>query len=286
MSKSSHKKKLILLIEDEEILLTLLRYKLEQAGYSVEVAADGVTGIEKVRALKPDLVLLDMLLPRKSGFQILEELHEEKIIPKLPIIIISNSGQPIEIERAEKLGVRDNLLKLNFDPEDVLNKVNYFFERTDAKSKKTPKSKDTPKSTKMEKEDISPKVTITHDRASTKNILVVEDDMLLSGLLRRKFEQQNLRVYQAADVEKARSILEDKKINLICLDVILPGINGFEFLEELKQSSHKDIPVLILSNLGQKEEVEKGLQLGAIDYIIKATMSPSEIVEKAKKLIK
>ena len=78
-------KKIIVLVEDEEVMVNLLVSKLEKAGYIVKTALDGVAGLDLVRKEKPDLVLLDMMLPRLSGFGILEKLSEEKILPDLPI---------------------------------------------------------------------------------------------------------------------------------------------------------------------------------------------------------
>lgn len=115
--------KSILLIEDDDIVSNLLVKRLIKAGYSVNVANNGKLGLSEIYQNKPDLVLLDMLLPGLDGFGILEELNKAGILPGLPIIIISNSGQPIEIERALKMGVRDYLVKLNFNPNEVLEKV-------------------------------------------------------------------------------------------------------------------------------------------------------------------
>ncbi len=110
--------------------MSLLVTKLERCGYEVKVAGDGITGLEIIHAKKPDLVILDMLLPRMNGFETLEKLHEEKILPSLPVIIISNSGQPVEINRAMALGVCDYLVKVNFDPKEIIEKVKRVFGTT------------------------------------------------------------------------------------------------------------------------------------------------------------
>lgn len=124
MEKTKGNKKLIVLIEDEQIMVDLLAKKLKDAGYLVRVAKDGVSGLALIKKTKPDLVLLDMLLPILDGFGVLKKLSAEKLLPKLPVMVISNTGQPIEIERVNKLGVRDYLIKVNFDPSELLVKVN------------------------------------------------------------------------------------------------------------------------------------------------------------------
>lgn len=115
--------KKILLIEDEKIMVGLLRKKLTKEGYNVSVAWDGKKGLAKMRESKPDLVLLDIIMPEMGGFEVMEEVIKDKELKKIPIIIISNSGQPVELERAKELGVKDWLIKTEFDPQEVLDKV-------------------------------------------------------------------------------------------------------------------------------------------------------------------
>jgi DNA-binding response OmpR family regulator len=119
------------------------------------------------------------------------------------------------------------------------------------------------------------------------NILIVEDDSFISGLLQRKFAQENYGIFNAVNAEGALEVLKKNRIDLILLDIILPGMDGIAFLESLKKSpEYKEIPVIITSNLGQPEEVEKGFQAGAVDYIVKANTAPAEIVEKVKSVLK
>jgi len=115
--------KKILLIEDEKIMVNLLEKKLTKEGYDVSVAWDGKEGLLKIREVKPDLILLDIVMPKMGGFGVMEEVSKDKELKKIPIIIISNSGQPVELERAKELGVKDWLIKTEFDPQEVLNKV-------------------------------------------------------------------------------------------------------------------------------------------------------------------
>jgi len=115
--------KKILLIEDEKIIVNLLEKKLTKEGYDVSVAWDGKEGLLKMREKKPDLILLDIIMPEMGGFEVMEEIVKDKELKKIPIIIISNSGQPVELGRAKKLGAKDWLIKTEFDPQEVLDKV-------------------------------------------------------------------------------------------------------------------------------------------------------------------
>ena len=122
---------------------------------------------------------------------------------------------------------------------------------------------------------------------SGKTVLWVEDDVLLSDIIRKKLQRFDTELLHAFDSAEAfRYLDEGKKPDIIFLDILLPGMNGYEILEKLKSDPEtKDIPVIILSNFGQKSEVEKGLELGAARFLIKATITLDEVFQEADRLI-
>lgn len=118
--------KKILIIEDEIILLEALKEKLTNAGYEVYAVYDGEAGLEMIKEKKPDLLVLDILLPGINGYEVMEKLKKENI--SLPILIVSNSGQPVEIEKAKELGANDFIIKAAFSLQDVENKIRKLLE--------------------------------------------------------------------------------------------------------------------------------------------------------------
>lgn len=123
-------------------------------------------------------------------------------------------------------------------------------------------------------------------RRMPKKILIVEDDKFLRELIGEKLFKEGYETVFAVDGEEGLTKAKSDKPNLILLDLILPKIDGFEVLNKLKEDPATEIiPVIILSNLGQREDIEKGLTLGAKDYMIKAHFTPAEIVEKVKTII-
>lgn len=269
--------KVIVLIEDEKIISQLLVKKLEASGYVVKTADDGRKGIALVKKINPDLILLDMILPHIDGFGVLEALRNEKLIPRIPLIIISNSGQQIEVKRALELGARDYLIKVNFDPQDVAIKVRQIFD-PDRKTHPSPPDPAASDKRATASADASPKPR----QPGSARILLIEDDLMLVQLLERKLlQQQRYDVHKAFDVPQARIILAQYGADIVLLDIVLPGIDGFTFLNELKASPDwKKIPVIIMSNLGQQEEIKRGMDNGAADYVVKAHTNPQEIIEK------
>lgn len=121
---------------------------------------------------------------------------------------------------------------------------------------------------------------------STK-ILVVEDDKFLRELISQKLLKEGYDVVEAVDGEKGIEAIKKEKPGLVLLDLILPGIDGFEVLSRMKADPEtENTPVIILSNLGQKDDIQKGLEMGADDYLIKAHFTPAEIIEKIQAVIK
>ena len=119
-----------------------------------------------------------------------------------------------------------------------------------------------------------------------KNILIIEDDEFLRGLINKKLLAEGFNVISAVDGEEGIKKAKEQKPDLILLDLVLPNIDGFEVLEKVKTDPDVSaVPVIILSNLSQKEDISKGIKLGAVDYIIKAQFTPEEIVEKVKNIL-
>ena len=126
-----------------------------------------------------------------------------------------------------------------------------------------------------------------------KTILLVEDDPFLIDIYATKFKEEGFSVEVANDGEEGLRKLRggegenEEKFDLLVLDIVLPHVDGWEILKEIKASEKlKNLKIVILSNLGQKGEVEKGVKLGATKYLIKAHYTPSEVVKEIKEILK
>ncbi len=119
----------ILIIEDDDFFRALVKKKLLSEGFNVFEAVDGEKGIEAIKSKKPDLVILDLLLPNIDGFEVLSQIKSDSNISSTPIIILSNLGQQEDIERALKLGANDFLIKSQFDIDQVVEKIKNILEK-------------------------------------------------------------------------------------------------------------------------------------------------------------
>lgn len=119
-----------------------------------------------------------------------------------------------------------------------------------------------------------------------KNILITEDDLFLTKALTAKLSKEEFNVLHAGNGKEALKIAKKNKPNLILLDLIMPEMNGFDALYQLKQDeATKAIPVIVVSNLGEPEDVERVKNLGALDYLLKTNTSLQDIVDKIKERI-
>ncbi|HCM81805.1 TPA: response regulator [Patescibacteria group bacterium] len=117
-------------------------------------------------------------------------------------------------------------------------------------------------------------------------ILIVEDDTFLSSTYRLKFTKVGFTVYIAMDGQEAMNILQNVRPDVILLDLVMPVKDGFTVLSELKADEKlKSIPVIITSNLSQKEDIDKAKELGAADFIIKSDVSLDDLVKKVQNLL-
>lgn len=119
-----------------------------------------------------------------------------------------------------------------------------------------------------------------------KTILVIEDDKYLRDVLVEKLKKEGFEVSEAIDGESGLAMTVEKKPDLVVLDIILPLMNGFDYLNALgKTDAIAKTPVIILSNLGQREDVERGMKLGAKDYMVKVHFTPNDLIVKVKKIL-
>jgi len=117
------KKEVVLLIEDDKMIIDMYTLKFNQEGYEVIQAEDGQTGLDLAKKVNPDVILLDIILPQMDGFTVLKSLKEDKAIKDVPVVLLTNLGQDGDVKKGLELGAVDYLIKANFTPAQVVDKV-------------------------------------------------------------------------------------------------------------------------------------------------------------------
>ncbi len=120
--------KKVLIIEDEKFLSNILKLKLEREGFAVLQAYDGEQGLEMIKSENPTLVVLDLVMPKMSGFELLEKMSMDPQIAKVPVVVASNLGQESDIEKAKRLGVVDYYVKAQTSIDQLVDIFKHLIE--------------------------------------------------------------------------------------------------------------------------------------------------------------
>lgn len=311
-----NEKKKVLVVEEDVILGDVLAIKLKKLGYVVDKTQDGTVAMQKVLAAKPDCIVLDILLSRKGGISFLEELKANPALRDIPVVINASSEDRDEVKHARELGVRDFLIKAVFDPNAAVEKVKEVLAAPaqapsagismqnvvvppSVSATQPPQATVVPPPSPAPAPSVAPQTpapapapaptaTPASPAPATGKafILVIEDDKFLRELLVRKLASEGFDVQNAIDATAAYAILAQRKPTIILCDLILPEVSGFEILQHIKADPKvSDVPVIILSNLGQKEDTDRAMALGAKDFMVKANFTLDEIVAKVRATI-
>ena len=264
-------KQKVLIIEDDVFLAEVLVGRLVKAGYETILSTTGTDGLSKLKSEHPDIIILDIVLPEMNGYQILEAKQADVSIKDIPVIVVSNSGQPVEIKRALTLGVRSYLIKADIDPDEAVAKVKEELAKPKGVSQ-------------------SVNITIVQPKVPGalvgQKILWVEDDRFLKDIITLRLSNEGSVLLHASDETEALEILSKETPDIIMLDILLSGADGFEILKKLKSNPvTKNIPVILLSNLSQNEDIAKGKELGAAKFLVKSRVTLDEIINEIKAVI-
>lgn len=259
-------KERILIALSDVNLVSILSEELKFTGYIVDYTSDGASVIDKLKEFNPDLLLLDVTLANKNGYDIMSEKSYDRLVTKIPIILVSNSGQPIHMNKIPSTPtIKGFIIKSHVEPKEVIEKVDAFFGRGPLI------------------ENINTEVT---NISKGKKVLWAEDDKLLSKILTKKILASGYTLLKANNSTEVFDILKKEIPNIIILDILLPGLSGLDILKEIKKFEHlRKIPVIMLSNLDSQSDVEKAKTLGANKYMVKATVSLDEIIKEAENLL-
>lgn len=269
--------KKILLIEDEPDLQDIYKLRFAQAGYDIVIAGDGKTGLELIEKNMPDLILLDIVLPKMSGYQILEAIRSKENTKHLVVYILSNLGQNGEIKHGFDEGADGYLIKSNLTPTQLVEDVEKIFRGEQVGIKR-------PETSAAGLNSFDDPGAETE--AGAKKILLIEDEDNLVSLYQKSFENSGFAVRTAKNGAWGLKLADQEYFDLVVMDMMMPAMGGLETITRLKENDRtKDIPVIIISNSAQDKDMESALAQGAIKYLLKAKLTPSHLVEEAKKVL-
>ncbi|OQA39671.1 MAG: Transcriptional regulatory protein AfsQ1 [Parcubacteria group bacterium ADurb.Bin316] len=270
--------KKILIIEDERGLAEMYKLKFEKEGYIVLIAGDGESGIKIAREELPDLVLLDIVMPGLDGFDVLRTLRSDYRTENLKIFVFSNLGQDDEIERGLQEGADKYLIKANLTPGQLLQKIEEAFLADQMEGKKDNK----PVVSKNNFKDLKQEV-----KADAAKILLIEDENDIITMYDLCLNREGYNVDIARNGAWGLKLAREKSYDLIVMDMVMPAMSGLELLKKLKaESLHQNIPILVVSNSAQDKDIEEAKAEGATDYLLKASLTPANLIKEIKKYLR
>lgn len=265
MSTSTKKEK-ILIIEGDATLGEQLSNALKAEGYVTFLNKDGTEGLKAIYDTMPQLIIIDLVISGTDAYDILAKKNAEVMLSKIPVFILSTQGVPINMRRVPEGSVTEYVVSLKPDPTDLVNRIDHYFGHQNASEKSQPTQAAT---------------------TGGKNVLWVEDDKLIGSILAKKLISSGFNLSHAKNGEEAMAHLKDNVPDIIILDLMLPGMDGFEILQQVRMDERlKKVPAMILSNLSKPSDIEKAKMLGAAKYMVKASSSLDQIVAEVKNLAK
>ncbi|MEK7641368.1 MAG: response regulator [Patescibacteria group bacterium] len=257
------KKEKILIIEANGEFATRVSDALKKEGYTVNVVTDGAEGLKAIYDTMPHLILVDIVLPTMTGYEIIEKKAAESLLAKIPVFLLSTQGVPINMRLVPQGAVKEFILDLHADASEILKKVNaeFGYGSNDLGIAATPGDK--------------------------KKILWVEDDKLIGTILAKKLIASGFDLFHAKNGDEALEALKTIVPDAVVLDLLMPGMNGFDILQKVRAApATNKVPVMILSNLNKQSDIDRAQTLGAQKFLVKAATSLDQIVVEIRALCK
>lgn len=266
--------KKVLIIEDEQYLSEMYKMKFESEGYKVVTANNGLVGLEKAQQEMPDVILLDLVMPKMDGYQVLEKLKADEKTKDIKVIVLSNLGQNDEVKKGMKEGASGYLIKASLTPTQVESYVSNML--NSASGKKTVDSSD---EKKEEPSNLKEKNGI--------KVLLIEDEEAIIEMYKLRLTQEGYEVETARNGAWGLKQAKEKEFDIILMDIVMPAMNGYEMLKQLKtDSKNHSVPIIVLSNSAQDRDIEKTLKCGASCYLLKASTTPTKLIKEVEKILK
>ena len=248
----------VLIIESDAPFADQVSLALNKNGYETVVARTGAEGMNILTNTQPQLVVLDVTLTDADSYEILAKKQLSPVLAKIPVFLVSSQGVPINMRRVPADSVEEFLMVFHSNSSEIVEKANRKFGHEAVSATSTEKKS---------------------------KVLWVEDDKLIGTILAKKLVASGFDLFHAKSGEEALEALKQAIPDVIVLDLLLPGIGGFEVLQAVnKDPGLRKVPVMILSNLSKPSDMERAQTLGAKKFLIKAATSLEQIVKEIRSM--
>jgi len=251
--------KKILIIDDEKDITLGLKTWLESSGHNVISAFDGEKGLELAKVEKPNMIILDVSMPKMDGWQVLMHLKKDPQTRWIPVLMCTVRKTIEEFEKAFAMGAEGYIIK-PFELEKLHNELKDLAEKS-----------------------IDPIQHIQQGDSPKRALLIVDDEKPFANGLKEVLEMEGFSCSVASGGKEAIDMLESSRPDLILLDIKMPHPDGYETLTTLKNKDKtKDLPVIMVTSCNQERDKNKAMSLGASDYVTK----PFELTDLVRRIRK
>jgi len=251
----------IVVVEDQQVLATVYRNKFLAEGYQVEVASDGEAGVALINSAKPDLVILDVMLPKLNGIEVLKNVRANPLFETLPVIIFSNASLPGMVEEAWKAGATMVLSKSSHSPKQIVESVRCALQSTGNQKLETKAAANA---------HLRSSDSLMSSEKTPGHVLLIEDHPDVRALLSSLLDQAG---HQVTSVESHAGALRKAKLqefDLFLINRICPDGPGLTLCRQLQELFPRQ-PIVMYSTAALPAEQQAGLDAGARAYLAKTS---------------
>lgn len=261
----------IIIVEDDPMISEIYHKKFADSGYQVFLATSGEQTLTFAKKEKINMVLLDLIMPKMNGFEVLENLRGGGYDPNIKVIVFSNLSSSEDREKAAKLGANGFIAKSEFSPSDLVKEVGRLMGQYQQQEKN---------GTRVADGEAAPS-------ASAKKILMIEDEEIFIEMFGEKLKQEGYAVSFARNGAWGVKDALAGKFDLFIIDMVMPAMSGEEMIAKLKMEDNtKNIPIIVLSASIEDEAAKRVEEMGISAFFVKTQVTPSDLVKKVDELLK
>ena len=265
----------IIIVEDDPMISEIYEKKFTEAGFEVLTANAGDQVLTLAKKDGIDAILLDLIIPKMSGFDVIKALRSGDYNPNLKIVVFSNMGQSEDRQKALELGANGFLVKSEYTPNDLVKEISRLLNQYGEEERNEIKTNGS--------KNGSPKVP---DGEKKKKILMMEDEAVFRDMFGEKLRQDGFLVDFAEDGAAGVKQAISGDYDLYIVDMVMPNITGDEVIAKLGlEEKTKNVPIVVLS-ASVDEKSQRGVEaMGVANFYIKTQIIPSELSRKVGELL-
>jgi len=261
----------IIMVEDDPLISEIYQKKFTESGFEVAIATSGEEALKALKNGPADLMLLDLVMPRMSGFDIIKKIREDETNASLKIIIFSNTSQKEDRDKAMQLGANGFIAKSEFKPSDLVNEIKRYLNQYAQQQKNEARLNGQ---------------TASESASGQKKILLIEDEEIFIDMFSEKLRQEGFNVICAKNGAWGVKEALTGGFDLLIMDMVMPAMTGEEMIAKVKlEEKTKKIPIIMLSASVDDETRKRVEKMDIQGFYIKTQITPSELADKAGEIL-